>query len=108
MKQLSFAEGQPETIVEDIENMVRSYVEKVRMLYILDEKHKFSKEKRECSGMGNLQNKGHKQDFNQDQLSKSRKEDSAPCHIISFKELRYQEIKCFLEIVHIIKQIMFI
>jgi hypothetical protein len=88
MKQLSFAEGQPETIVEDIENMVRSYVEKVRMLYILDEKHKFSKEKRECSGMGNLQNKGHKQDFNQD---------SAPCHIISFKELRYQEIKCFLE-----------
>jgi hypothetical protein len=46
MKQLSFAEGQPETIVEDIENMVRSYVEKVRMLYILDEKHKFSKGKK--------------------------------------------------------------
>lgn len=42
MKQLSFAEGQSETIVEDIENMVRSFVEKVRMLYILDEKHKFS------------------------------------------------------------------
>jgi hypothetical protein len=38
--------------------------------------------------------------------SKSRKEDSAPCPIISFKELRYQEIKCCLEIVHIIKQIM--
>lgn len=26
---LSFTEGQPESIVEDIENMVRSYVEKV-------------------------------------------------------------------------------
>jgi hypothetical protein len=53
MKQLSFAEGQPETIVEDIENMVRSYVEKVGMLYILDEKHKFAKEKRQCRGVGN-------------------------------------------------------
>ena len=28
---LPFAEGQPESIVEDIENMVRSYVEKVRI-----------------------------------------------------------------------------
>ena len=31
LKILFFAEGQPETIVEDIENMVRSYVEKVIM-----------------------------------------------------------------------------
>jgi len=30
---LAFAEGQPETIVEDIENMVRSYVEKVSVKY---------------------------------------------------------------------------
>jgi hypothetical protein len=29
---LGFAEGQPESIVEDIENMVRSYVEKVRII----------------------------------------------------------------------------
>lgn len=28
---LTFVEGQPESIVEDIENMVRSYVEKVRI-----------------------------------------------------------------------------
>lgn len=32
-KILSFAEGQPESIVEDIENMVRSYVEKVNAFF---------------------------------------------------------------------------
>ena len=30
----SFTEGQPESIVEDIENMVRSYVEKVIVFLI--------------------------------------------------------------------------
>ena len=34
-----FAEGQPETIVEDIENMVRSYVEKVMMDYLYLQKY---------------------------------------------------------------------
>lgn len=29
-----FVEGQPDSIVEDIENMVRSYVEKVRELLL--------------------------------------------------------------------------
>lgn len=33
---LAFAEGQPESIVEDIENMVRSYVEKVREYVVLE------------------------------------------------------------------------
>lgn len=32
---MEFAEGQPDTIVQDIEHMVRSYVEKVRMLYLV-------------------------------------------------------------------------
>lgn len=35
LKILFFAEGQPESIVEDIENMVRSYIEKVIMPFVL-------------------------------------------------------------------------
>lgn len=31
---LSLSEGQPESIVQDIESMVRSYVDKVRIMHI--------------------------------------------------------------------------
>lgn len=40
LRRLFFSEGQPESIVEDIENMVRSYVEKVMNHYEIINMHK--------------------------------------------------------------------